>query len=284
MNSSHPAFAALAPWLSGSIDAMTLAELNACAASRQYPPRSDSGATIRFVSPAGSPSGADYEPEILLTGAVPTRTASRHDAFNALCWIAFPAFKRACNALHAAQLAEVVRSTRSTERGAMRDALTLLDESGVIVLCADSSLADLLVRREWKALFVDRRAEAMNALRFLVCGHALHEKLLAPYLAITGRALVIPVPASLLEREFDAQREFADESAARLLRTGITTTQIPPLPLAGIPGWDPGNEAAGFYDDASVFRPSHPATVAGSMSTSAHSASAPAALSSSAEP
>ena len=284
MNSSHPAFAALAPWLSESVDAMTLDELNACAASRQYPPRSDSGAAIRFVSPAGSPSGADYEPEILLTGAVPTRTASRHDAFNALCWIAFPAFKRACNAVHAAQLAEDVGSERSTERGALRDALTLLDESGVIVLCTDSSLVDLLVRREWKALFVDRRADVKKALRFLVCGHALYEKLLDPYPAITGRALVIPAPATLFGREVNAQREFGDENAARLLRAGITTTQIPPLPLAGIPGWAPGNEAPAFYDDASVFRPFHPATVAGSKSTSAHSASAPAALSSSAEP
>lgn len=255
MNFSHPAFAALAPWLKGNIDAMTLADLNACAASRPYLPRSDSGAAIEFVSPVVSRHRADYEPEILLTGAVPTRTASRHDAFNALCWIAFPAFKRACNALHAAQLAGDARSTRRMERGALRDALTLLDESGVIVLCTDFALADLLVRREWKALFVDRRAEAKNALRFLVCGHALYEKLLDPYPAITGRALVIPAPASLFGREFDAQRAFGDQNAARLLRAGITTTQIPPLPLAGIPGWAPANEAAAFYDDVSVFRP-----------------------------
>lgn len=280
---SHPAFVALAPWLGGSIDALTLTYLNACAASRPQPPRSDSGAAIDFVAPQASRQGADYESEILRTGAVPTRTGSRHDAFNALCWIAFPAFKRACNALHAAQLAEL-HSAAGSARGALRDALTLLDESGVIVLCADRSLADLLVRREWKALFIDRRADVAPALRFLICGHALYEKLLDPYPAITGRALIIPSPVSLFEREFDAQRRFADEGAARLLRAGIATTQIPPLPLAGIPGWASGNDAAGFYDDTSVFRPLQAATIAGSNATSAHSASAPAALSSSAEP
>ena len=34
-----------------------------------------------------------------------------------------------------------------------------------------------------------------------------------------------------------------------------------PLPLLGVPGWWPANEAPGFYDDAQVFRPLRAAPV-----------------------
>jgi hypothetical protein len=277
MRQAHPAFAALRPWLDAGVDALTLARLNECAAAGAEPPCSDTGAPIHFVAPAAAVSGAGYEAQILRTGAVPTRPGNRHDAFNALCWMAFPRFKRACNALHAAHAAPIP----GAPRGPVRDALTLLDESGVIVLCADPPLAGLLIERQWQALFWERRDKVARALRFLVCGHALYEKLLRPYPAITARALLVPAPVALLERGLEVQRGFADAAAARLLRAGITPAQTAPLPLAGIPGWDPGNGTAAFYDDLAVFRPPHAATAAGKLATPAHSACAPAPDSSS---
>ena len=283
MQLRHLAFAALAPWFQGSAEPLTPAALDALAAASGQPPRSDTGALIHFVEPDAERSAAAYESRILETGAVPTRPGSRHDALNALCWIAFPQFKRACNALHVAALTDVPASPM-TRRGSLRDALTLLDESGVIVLCADPSLADLLIRREWKTLFHDRRADVARAMQFLVCGHALYEKLLVPYPAITGRALIVPTEAAVLELAFDTQRRHADEHAARWLRAGGPAPQTSPLPLAGIPGWDSHNDAADFYDDTSVFRPLTPATAVGSDPTSAQSASAPAPVSSSEEP
>ncbi len=273
----------MAPWFRGSIEALTLAELDAYAAAGAKPLRSDCGVAIHFVAPAANLSAAGYEYRIFGTGAVPTRPGERHDAFNALCWLAFPELKRACNALHVAALAQAP-ATPGARRGPLRDALTLLDESGVIVLCAAPLLGDLLGRREWKALFREHRAEVAHAMRFLVCGHALYEKLLAPYPGITGRALLIPAPVALLDQAFEVQRQFADEGAARLLRAGVSAAQTVPLPIAGIPGWDPRNDAPDFYDDTSVFRPLNPATTAGSDSTSAQSASAPAPVSSSGEP
>lgn len=214
--------------------------------------------------------------------AVPTRAANRHDAFNALCWIAFPAFKRTCNALHAAHLGQA--RPAGAPRGLVRDALTLLDESGVIVLCADPLLAGLLIERRWKTLFWECRTDVARALRFFVCGHALYEKLLQPYPAITGRALILPASVALFERGIEVQRYFADEAAARLVRTGISSSQAPPLPLAGIPGWDPGNRAPEFYDNRALFRPPHAATEAGSAATSAHNPCAPAPVNSSDDP
>lgn len=277
---AHPAFAVLLPWLADGVDALTLGRLDACAAACAEPPCTDSGAAIHFVAPAAALSAADYETQILRTGAVPTRPGNRHDAFNALCWIAFPGFKRAANALHVAHL-EQAAADAGASRGSARDALTLIDESGVIVLCADPLLAGLLVERRWKTLFSERRAEGARALRFLVCGHALYEKLLRPYPAITARALIVPAPFALLERGIDAQRRFADESAAREIRSGMPPSRMPPLPLAGIPGWDPANDPPDFYDDRTVFRPLHSVTAAGSSATSAHSECAPAPVNSS---
>lgn len=278
MLQAHPAFAALLPWIDEGVDALTPAHLNACATASAAPPRTDAGAAIHFVAPAAADSAADYETLILRTGAVPTRPGNRHDAFNALCWFALPAFKRACNALHAAHV-EHARAVPGAPRGAVRDALTLFDESGVIVLCADPLLARLLIERQWKTLFWERRADVARMLRFFVCGHALYEKLVQPYPAITARALIVPASVALFERGLEAQRRFADEAAAHLLRTGISSAQAPPLPLAGIPGWDPGNGAADFYDNRAVFRPPHAATAEGSAATSTHSECAPASVS-----
>jgi len=246
----HPAFAALAPWLDDGLDRLSLDRLNDFAAQRVPQPTTDSGAPVRFVAPDAGASAIAYESRILSTGEVGTRAESHHDTFNALCWIAFPQTKRACNALH-------VRHARATPggRGALRDALTLFDESGVIALCADAELAALLEARQWKSLFCARRDEAIRALRFFVCGHALYEKLLAPYPGITGRVLVVPVAMSLFESGTATQRAAADGGAAPALEAICSTEEIPPLPLAGIPGWDRRNASAEFYDDTRVFRP-----------------------------
>lgn len=283
MLTMHPAFAALLPWLAEGVDALAPARLNAWGASCADPPCTDTCAAIHFVAPAAVVSAVDYEMQILRTGAVPTRPGNRHDAFNALCWIAFPAFKRACNALHAAHMAQA-QVVPGAPRGPVRDALTLVDESGVIVLCADPVLAGLVIERQWKTLFWERRAEVMRALRFLVCGHALYEKLLRPYPAITGRALIVPAPVALFEHGLEAQRRFADAAAARLLRDRLPSSPAPPLPLAGIPGWDSGNGVPDFYDNRAVFRPLQSATAAGSAATSAHSECAPAPVNSSEVP
>jgi Protein of unknown function (DUF3025) len=277
---AHQAFVALLPWLDEGVDALTPACLSACATACAEPPCTDTGAAIHFAATAAAVSAADYEMQILRTGAVPTRHGNRHDTFNALCWIAYPGFKRACNALHAAHVKNA-RGASGTPRGPVRDALTLLDESGVIVLCADPVLAGLLIQRQWKTLFWERRADVGRALRFFVCGHALFEKLLQPYPAITARALIVPAPVALFERGLEAQRHFADEGAAHQLRAGISSSQAPPLPLAAIPGWDPGNRKPGFYANRAVFRPLQSATAAGNAATSAHSECAPARVNSS---
>ena len=248
---AHPAFNALAPLLQGGLEALTLERLNALAGAADPPPRSATGAPVCFVAAGKSTSALEYESRILRTGCVATREGVAHDLLNALCWIAFPNIKRTCNALHA-----VHAGAAGGGRGPPRDALTLFDESGVIALCADHGLAQMLAEANWRALFVESRAQAVARLQFFVCGHALYEKLLQPYAGITGRVVIVHVSMDAMTADPRTRRALADSAAADRLRSIESPAGIPPLPVCGIPGWDPGTESPSFYDDRTVFRAS----------------------------
>ena len=248
---THPAFDGIRPWLEiapAKLDALLPEQLNALAAATSRP-SSSAGARIRFVGATRPLDALDYESRIYRTGEVATRPGARHDILNALCWLAFPAVKRALNARHVNAL-----RAGSGRRGSVRDAATLFDESGAIALCGSVEIGQLLATRQWKAVFWERRDEAARALHILVCGHAVLEKLLDPYPGITARLLIVPY-----ERPFDddaqSLRAEADRRAAERLANIDGPPDLPPLPLAGVPQWHPGNDAAAFYDDESLFRP-----------------------------
>ena len=234
----------------------TLDDLNALA--REHDVRSGGGAAVAFVPAEAARSrafDARYEIRIFREGRVPTREGSWHDLFNALAWLKFPRTKAAINRLHHD---EMIGRPDARERGTARDALTLLDEGGVIVACADPSLERLLAGFRWKELFWARRDDVAAAMRFAVLGHAIHEKALAPYKGVTAKALVVPTPVEMLARPGDALAAFLDErAAAHLVAPGAlaSTRAFHPLPILGIPGWTPENADPGYYDDATVFRP-----------------------------
>ena len=157
MNFQHPAFA---PY-QDEIAALTLAHvfpslhaLNALAEQRGLV--NARTLPLRF-SPSERPlSARDYEQHILLTGCIPTRTDNWHDVMNALVWLRFPQFKAALNAAHGAAIA----GEDGTQRGRRRDALTVLDESGVWVSATDSGLTEMLSQRRWRELFWENREAA----------------------------------------------------------------------------------------------------------------------------
>ena len=193
---------------------------------------------MRFVPPAAS--DPYYEVHLYETGQVRTRPGNRHDLFNALCWLAFPRTKARINALHAAQIPR-----EGGRRGRLRDLLTIFDEGGALVACADPALNALVREFRWKELFWERRARVRTAMRFVVLGHATLEQALAPWPGITCKALFID-PA----QDADAQ------AAAWLgrLAGGASPRLLAPLPVFGFPGWLPGGERGEFYDDARFFR------------------------------
>jgi hypothetical protein len=189
------------------------------------------------------PGAADpyYEVHLFETGQVQTRTGNLHDLFNALCWLAFPRTKARINARHAAEIPR-----EGGRRGRLRDLLTIFDEGGALVACADEGLNALVRECRWKELFWAQRSRALAAMRLVVVGHAVLEQALAPWPGITCKVLFAD-PA----RDLDAQ---AAEWLSRL-PANASPRLLAPLPVFGFPGWLPGSDAGEFYDDTRYFRP-----------------------------
>jgi len=233
----------------GSVDIPTPEQLN-----RLLSPGSTSGGgkPLRFV-PAHSLPGADYERHVYETGEVSTREHSWHDVFNAFAWCLLPRLKAAMNALHHAHLHEA----HDGRRGARRDALTLLDESGAIVVSRNRELLAALASRKWAEAFCDLGGAWRHEARTVICGHGLLEKLRSPYKSITAHALLLydDSPAGAL-RGSDFLPAL-DMAVGKRLLEGLCEgpADLSPLPLMGIPAWWPdGEQGSRFYDDAAVFR------------------------------
>ncbi|MBN4668041.1 DUF3025 domain-containing protein [Pandoraea nosoerga] len=212
---------------------------------------SGQGCPLRFVAQEALPAGTAYEAFIAATGGVPTRR-NLHDFFNALIWLTYPRGKAALNARQAAALA--ARGVQPT-RGATRDAATLFDENAVIFACSDSSLGAALRAFDWHTLFVERRAHWGLACEVQPFGHALLEKLVAPYKSITAHAWIVDVPADYFGWAPPQRRRWLDDRIAPTLAVApLATRDFAPLPVLGIPGWWAANADPGFYLDTTVFR------------------------------
>ena len=210
------------------------------------------GRRIAFA-PAADAGDAPYEAHIHATGRVPTRAAtpdSAHDLFNALVWLRCPRAKAQLNAQQARVLA---RQGVQATRGATRDAATLIDENALLLACRGAAVAReldaLLAAHDWPAVFLHRRAAWHDAIVPHAFGHALLDKLVRPYKALTAHAIVLDVAAADDAAQVDAGL------AAWLAGSTLSPRVLRPLPVLGIPGWWPANEAADFYADSAVFRP-----------------------------
>ena len=220
------------PWLGVE---RTHAALNRAAAARGL--RTASGLPVRFVPPGEKRAG--YELRVHQTGEIQTRPDNLHDWFNALCWLAFPRTKARINAMHAAEIPR-----EGGRRGRLRDLLTIYDEGGAIVLCADEELNRLVREFRWRELFWRERERVRQAMRFVVLGHAVLEQALKPWPGITCKTL------------FARPREDPDQAAAAWLADrgkGASPRDLAPLPVFGYPGWAQ-NDRAEFYDDERYFR------------------------------
>ncbi|WP_237172063.1 DUF3025 domain-containing protein [Pandoraea norimbergensis] len=210
------------------------------------------GKPLCFVAQADLPEDTAYEAFIAATGGVPTRP-NLHDFFNALIWLAYPRSKAALNARQAAAIAsDGVQATR----GATRDAATLFDENAVIFACSDPALSAALRSFDWQTLFVTRRAEWGRACEVQPFGHALLEKLVTPYKAITAHAWIVDVPADYFRLSPAGRLDWLDARLAPgLAGIPFKPRDFAPLPVLGIPGWWPANGDSDYYSDTSVFRP-----------------------------
>lgn len=216
---------------------------------------SSNGAALRFVAASGKVR--DYEQRVYQSGEIATRANNAHDVYNALAWLCYPSSKIALNAAHVS-IATPTVAAQSSERGRRRDALTLLDESGAVVICDDPRLLTLLSQFAWKTLFWEYRAAVRKHLFCSLIGHGALQKAVTPYLGLTAKALLIAAPAGFFQQPLTQRTTLIDAAvASRLMQPAELTTprQLQPLPLLGIPGWWPANGDPRFYDNRDYFRP-----------------------------
>lgn len=199
------------------------------------------GSAVAFVPQAELAPGVPYESYIFSSKQCPTREGL-HDFFNGLCWIRFPQTKNRLNQL---QAAEIESSGVQAVRGPVRDALTLFDENAAF-LQAPPALWQALLARDWHRLFVQQRPLWAQA-RLVLFGHALLEKLVQPRKTITAHVYHA-------HRTIDSIANLDAHVAAGLNPALLAAKPFAPLPVLGVPGWWPGNEASAFYDDPKTFR------------------------------
>jgi hypothetical protein len=210
--------------------------------------RSAGGAPLCFVAGGGPREGAlDYESAIFHHGRIAcrdTEPGAGHDLHNALCWLAYPLTKATLNRLHLLRAAEDGGGRR--RRGAARDRLTLLDESGIAWLSDAPDLDLRLQAGDWHGLFVAGRERLRTDVTAIVIGHGLLQKLAAPYKALTAHTLACGPRAGNVDAAIAraVARAFADGAVPRLA----------PLPVQGLPDWDRANRDPSYYDDPRVFR------------------------------
>lgn len=213
----------------------------------------DQGHPIRFV-PSEKLGPVEYERHIYTFGEVSTRESNWHDLFNALVWARLPELKIAMNSLHYREL----HASPGGNRGRLRDALTLFDECGVIVIGSNFQMLDALSMLDWPRAFQDVYSGWHDDLLVIMAGHAMLEKCLEPYKSMTANTLLLHAGEAFLARDRESIVQDLDAMLATRMLAGEVLTAPPdlsPLPLMGIPGWWPhGPQNGRFYADRQVFR------------------------------
>ncbi|WP_341503808.1 DUF3025 domain-containing protein [Gallaecimonas sp. GXIMD4217] len=224
-------------------------------------------AALTALLPAGARSGGGaplcfshdedddryYEARIFESGAVPTRAGNWHDFFNALIWAAFPGAKAAINGQHQADILAHGLSPRTLRR----DALTLFDECGVLVVSSEPELLADLRQHRWQQVLWHERDRWGSSIRAYVFGHACYEMALRPFIGLTAKMLPMLAEPDFFRDDLAGQYRRLDGAFTALLdRNGLADKSLlSPLPLLGVPGWHPEASDGDFYENSDYFRP-----------------------------
>lgn len=232
------------------------------------PIQSGGGRNVQVVAQAAKT--ADFEQRYLVRvyqdGELQTRLHNWHDFFQVLTWRVFPTAKAQLNKRHFhAALAHANQQAIGTvgfgRRSQEENLLSLFDEGGVVLLSDQPDLLQAIREFQWRRLFFEARDQLEPHLRCMVFGHALYEKLLNPYLGLTGNALLLTVPSEVLQADPSRLWGLLDARLAEVLshqEDGLKlhrTQDLHPFPLLGLPGYWPGNDTHEFYQNTAYFRP-----------------------------
>lgn len=239
--------------------------------SRSVEKESKLGLPVQFVCQNSLPDDQRYYEQIIFEeGCVPTRKHSWHDFFNGLVWLSFPKTKAYLNQLHIEQ----INTHGLHPRTKVRNHLTHFDECGVVLFIDAplySSVKALFEKQDWLGLFCGLSHEWHTSIRPFIFGHANLEMLLAPFIGLTAKVLLISLDqsasrhlngssshnkneTSLKVRQYHA---FDEILCQHLESEQIFFTPKPffPLPLLGVPGWHYGEQNQDFYTNTNYFMP-----------------------------
>lgn len=247
----------LQPLLDTYLDWPTLDDLNQLKNTVNPIIGTQSGHPIHFIQEIPQPIAFNdrYEPKIYQTGHIQTRTQNWHDFFNALAWIIFPHTKAILNHIHYQTMQQKYSNSKS-QRGPLRDAATLLDESGIVVLSSSDKLTQLLKNRSWKELFWQNREAVQANMKFFVLGHAIYEKSLKPYIGMTAKGILLQVEEAYFKQPLATQLDLLDIRLAKFTQQALNKpADLFPVPILGYPGWSKENNIDSYYDNTNYFRP-----------------------------
>lgn len=230
-----------------------------------------------------------YEERIYKKGIISTREKNWHDLFNAFIWLLFPKTKILLNDLHMQELEQQAGKKRTP----CRDAITHIDESGIIIASSDAALLKALKNHQWQEVFSDSRelwfinegfvneglinkefvseglvnnnlvannlvANNEKTIGAFVFGHGMYEKAFKPFIGFTGKAYCIEVDNNFYQQDKITQYRQLDQLLSNDIKEKKSLSDsgyLSPLPILGIPGWADENRVPDFYDNKSYFRP-----------------------------
>lgn len=204
--------------------------------------------------------GLSYEQRIAERRLVAMRRDSLHDLYGALMWLQWPRSKWA---IHEGQYAGIVE-LGPKQRSRHQQALTHIDEAGLLVVSTDASLLDALQAHHWHGLLIERRAD-WAAVQVWVIGHALFElRQCRPHDLLAAKVIPVLAPAAWLSADRQHRLAALDACVAQGIasrQTSADPKDQSTLPLAAVVGWDERNVDPGFIASAACFRPKPPGRV-----------------------
>jgi hypothetical protein len=159
-----------------------------------------------------------YDGRIALHGEVPTRAQSWHDLLNALCFASWPKSK---HALHTRQCRAQEKRLQGgatrlpPSRTAEQDALTLLDEGGVLIAALPDAATELRATRSCDLPTRLGDLQDSGRARAVPFGHALFEHLVESLPCPGAAARIVVLEA--LPHDTDTLLDAIDDSLALTL-------------------------------------------------------------------
>jgi hypothetical protein len=236
-----------------------LAALNTAVLDLPSRPVTGLGQTLCFVAQDTLPTEMAYESFIAETGCIPTRH-NLHDFFNACIWLMFPRSKAVLNRL---QYQQISQHGVQAQRGGVRDAITVFDENGAILVTCRPQIGQALKQFDWQESLVKPRAlwdtphqpKAVAQAVVYLFGHALFEQLVQPRKNLCAHTWVIEVEPDWFAQDTPTRLATLDGLLAeQLIALALYPRMFQPLPVLGVPYFWPDNADPLFYDDTQVFR------------------------------